>query len=104
QFDIDSNTAPLYYAMLMCALPKSTLRRVTALLCSRLTMTDVRVGASSQTIQTAVTSNDSALRLGWAAIDARRPTEAERAARAVLSGHRQHAGALHLLGLALLIQ
>jgi tetratricopeptide (TPR) repeat protein len=65
-------------------------------------MADVRVGASS--IQTAVTSNDSALRFGWAAIDARRPAEAERAARAVLSGHPQHAAALHLLGLALLIQ
>ena len=67
-------------------------------------MADVRVGASSETIRTAVTSNDSALRFGWAAIDAQRPAEAERAARAVLSGHPQHAGALHLLGLALLIQ
>jgi tetratricopeptide (TPR) repeat protein len=44
------------------------------------------------------------LRFGWAAIDAQRPDEAERVARAVLGGHPQHRGALHLLGLALLIQ
>ena len=38
------------------------------------------------------------------AIGGRRPDEAERVARDVLSRHPQHAGALHLLGLALLIQ
>jgi tetratricopeptide (TPR) repeat protein len=67
-------------------------------------MTNIQVGASSETIQTSVTSNDSALRFGWAAIDVQRPDEAERAARAVLGRHPQHPGALHLLGLALLIQ
>jgi tetratricopeptide (TPR) repeat protein len=48
-------------------------------------------------------SDESALRFGWAAIDARRPDEAERIARETLGLHPQHAGALHLLGLALLI-
>jgi cytochrome c-type biogenesis protein CcmH/NrfG len=67
-------------------------------------MTNVRVGASSETIRIAVASDDSALRFGWAAIDAQRPDEAERAACAVLGRHPQHPGALHLLGLALLIQ
>ncbi len=52
----------------------------------------------------AITSEEQALRFGWAAIDERRPDEAERVARDVLSRHPQHAGALHLLGLALLIQ
>src|SRR5262245_16695561 len=61
-------------------------------------------GNTNTTDRTDGASVDSALRYGWAAIDARRPAEAERAARAVLSLHRQHAGALHLLGLALLIQ
>jgi tetratricopeptide (TPR) repeat protein len=67
-------------------------------------MTNVRVGASSDNIRTGSASDDSALRFGWAAIDAQRPDEAERVARAVLGGHPQHRGALHLLGLALLIQ
>src|SRR5262245_387249 len=67
-------------------------------------MTNIRVGASSDTIRTAVGSDDGALRLGWAAIDAQHPDQAERVAREVLSRHPQHAGALHLLGLALLIQ
>jgi tetratricopeptide (TPR) repeat protein len=67
-------------------------------------MTNVRVGASRDKIRTAAASDDSALRLGWAAVDAQRPDEAERIARAVLSGHPQHLGALHLLGVALLIQ
>jgi tetratricopeptide (TPR) repeat protein len=49
-------------------------------------------------------SDESALRSGWAAINAQHPDEAERVARAVLSRHPQHLGALHLLGLALLIQ
>jgi tetratricopeptide (TPR) repeat protein len=48
-------------------------------------------------------SDESALRFGWAAIDAQRPDEAERIAREALSRHPQHQGALHLLGLALLI-
>jgi predicted Zn-dependent protease len=67
-------------------------------------MKNVRVGASSDKIRTAAASDDSALRVGWAAVDAQRPDEAERVARAVLSGHPQHLGAMHLLGLALLIQ
>jgi tetratricopeptide (TPR) repeat protein len=67
-------------------------------------MKNVRVGASSDNIRTAAASDDSALRVGWAAVDAQRPDEAERVARAVLGGHPQHRGALHLLGLALLIQ
>ena len=67
-------------------------------------MKNVRVGASSDNIRTAAASDDSALRVGWAAVDAQRPDEAERIARAVLSGHPQHLGALHLLGVALLIQ
>ena len=54
--------------------------------------------------RSAIASDDQALRFGWAAIDGRRPDEAERIARDVLSRQRQHAGALHLLGLALLIQ
>jgi tetratricopeptide (TPR) repeat protein len=52
----------------------------------------------------AVTSADQALHFGWAAVDGRRPDDAERLARDVLSQHPQHAGAQHLLGLALLIQ
>jgi tetratricopeptide (TPR) repeat protein len=52
----------------------------------------------------AIASEEQALRFGWAAIDGRRPDEAERVARDLLSRHPQHAGALHLLGLALLIQ
>jgi len=67
-------------------------------------MTNVRVGGSSDNIRTRAASDDSALRFGWAAIDAQRPDEAERVARALLSEHPQHLGALHLLGLALLIQ
>ena len=52
----------------------------------------------------AITSDDETLRFGWASIDRSRPDEAERIARDVLRRHPQHAGALHLLGLALLIQ
>jgi tetratricopeptide (TPR) repeat protein len=52
----------------------------------------------------AVTSADEALQFGWAAIEGRRPDEAQRIAREVLSRHPQHAGAQHLLGLALLLQ
>jgi tetratricopeptide (TPR) repeat protein len=48
-------------------------------------------------------SDESALRFGWAAIDAQRPNEAERIARETLGRHPLHQGALHLLGLALLI-
>ncbi len=59
---------------------------------------------NKNTHRAAVTSAEQALRFGWAAIDERRPDEAERVARDVLSRHPQHAGALHLLGLALLIQ
>jgi tetratricopeptide (TPR) repeat protein len=44
------------------------------------------------------------LRFGWAAIDAQHPDQAERLAREVLSRQPRHADALHLLGLALLIQ
>src|SRR4029453_10603747 len=49
-------------------------------------------------------ADDSALRYGWAAIDTQRPEKAERIARTVLSRHPQHPAALHLLGLALLMQ
>ena len=52
----------------------------------------------------AIASEEQALRFGWAAIDGRRPDEAERVARDLLTRHPQHAGAHHLLGLALLIQ
>jgi tetratricopeptide (TPR) repeat protein len=52
----------------------------------------------------AIASEEQALRFGWAAIDGRRPDEAERVARDLLSRYPQHAGAHHLLGLALLIQ
>jgi tetratricopeptide (TPR) repeat protein len=67
-------------------------------------MTNAQVGASRDNIRTTAASDDSALRFGWAAIDAQRPNEAEHVACAVLSRHPQHLGALHLLGLALLIQ
>jgi len=63
-----------------------------------------RFGASSDNIRTATVADESALRFGWAAIDAQRPDEAERVARAVLSRHSRFVVALHLLGLALLIQ
>ena len=59
---------------------------------------------SNDTITIASGADDSALRYGWAAIDSQRPEKAERIARTVLSRHPQHPAALHLLGLALLIQ
>jgi len=62
------------------------------------------VNNNKNTDRAAIDSCEQALRFGWAAIDGRRPDEAERIARDVLSRHPQHAGALHLLGLALLIQ
>jgi tetratricopeptide (TPR) repeat protein len=62
------------------------------------------VNNNKNTDQVAVTWADRALHLGWAAIDGRRPDEAQRVAREVLNRHPQHAGAQHLLGLALLIQ
>jgi tetratricopeptide (TPR) repeat protein len=62
------------------------------------------VNNNRNTDRAAVTSAGQALRFGWAAIDGRRPDEAWRVARDVLSRHPQHAGAHHLLGLALLIQ
>jgi cytochrome c-type biogenesis protein CcmH/NrfG len=52
----------------------------------------------------AVASDDQTLHFGWAAIDQRRPDEAERVARDLLSRHPQDAGVLHLLGVAFLIQ
>jgi tetratricopeptide (TPR) repeat protein len=61
------------------------------------------VNNNKNTDQLAVTWADQALHLGWAAIDGRRPDEAQRVAREVLNRHPQHAGAQHLLGLALLI-
>jgi len=72
-----------------------------ARLFSRPIMTNVWSGRSSDWT---AASDDSALRFGWAAIDAQRPDEAERVAHAVLSRYPQHLGARHLLGLALLIQ
>jgi tetratricopeptide (TPR) repeat protein len=48
--------------------------------------------------------DDQILHLGWAAFDQRRLDEAERLARDLLSRHPQHAGAQHLLGVALLLQ
>src|SRR5499433_2240945 len=58
----------------------------------------------SKTDRTGGASDDSALRYGWTLIDAQRPAEAERIVREVLRRQPQHLGALHLLGLALLIQ
>jgi tetratricopeptide (TPR) repeat protein len=52
----------------------------------------------------AIASDEQALHVGWAAIESRRLDEAQRIARDVLGRHPQHAGALHLLGLAFLIQ
>jgi tetratricopeptide (TPR) repeat protein len=52
----------------------------------------------------AVASDDEILRFGWAAFDQRRLAEAERVARDLLSRHPQHAGAQHLLGVAVLLQ
>jgi tetratricopeptide (TPR) repeat protein len=62
------------------------------------------VNNNKNTDRVAVASADQALYLGWSAIDGRRPDEGEQIARDVLSRHPRHAGALHLLGLALLIQ
>src|SRR5262245_2472679 len=62
------------------------------------------VNNNKNTDRVAITSDDETLRFGWASIDRSRPDEAERIARDVLRRHPQHAGALHLLGLALLIQ
>jgi tetratricopeptide (TPR) repeat protein len=59
---------------------------------------------NKNTDRVAGASADQALDVGWSAIDGRRLDEAERVAREVLSRHPQHAGAQHLLGLALLIQ
>jgi tetratricopeptide (TPR) repeat protein len=59
---------------------------------------------NKNTDRVAGASADHALYVGWSAIEGRRPDEAQRVAREVLSRHPQHAGALHLLGLALLIQ
>jgi tetratricopeptide (TPR) repeat protein len=59
---------------------------------------------NKNTDRVAIASDEQALDFGWAAIDGRRPDEAQRIARDVLTRHPQHAGALHLLGLALLIQ
>jgi tetratricopeptide (TPR) repeat protein len=64
----------------------------------------VGVNNNKSTDRVAVTSDDETLRVGWAAIDQARPDGAERIARDLLSRHRQHAGAQHLLGLAVLIQ
>ena len=47
---------------------------------------------------------EDALRRAMAAMQNRRPDEAERIARDVLKRQAQHAGALHVLGLALLSQ
>jgi tetratricopeptide (TPR) repeat protein len=52
----------------------------------------------------AVASDDQILHFGWVAIDQRRPDEAERIARDLLSRHPQDAGVLHLLGVAVLLQ
>jgi len=63
-----------------------------------------RAGVNNNTDRVAIASDEQALDFGWAAIDGRRPDEAQRIARDVLTRHPQRAGALHLLGLALLIQ
>jgi Flp pilus assembly protein TadD len=60
--------------------------------------------SNDNNIATASGADDSALRYGWAAIDTQRPEKAEGVARAVLSRHPRHPVALHLLGLALLMQ
>jgi tetratricopeptide (TPR) repeat protein len=64
----------------------------------------VGVNNNKNTDRVAVTSAEQALEFGWAAINGRRLDEAERVARDVLARDPHHAGALHLLGLALLIQ
>ena len=51
-----------------------------------------------------VTADENAVRLGAQALDMERREEAERVAREVLARNPQHAGALHLLGVALLSQ
>jgi len=49
-------------------------------------------------------ADENAVRLGAQALDAKRCEEAERVAREVLARNPQHAGALHLLGIAVLSQ
>ena len=68
-------------------------------------MTRTLAGTSdSNTNRIGTAADESALRYASAAIDQRRPDEAERVARDVLSRQPQHSGAQHLLGLALLVQ
>jgi len=67
-------------------------------------MTRRRAGQTNNNTDRAAAADDSALRQGMAAVEHQRPDEAERIARDVLGRRPQHAGALHLLGLALLAQ
>jgi len=62
------------------------------------------VSDNKNTDRDAIASNEQALDFGWAAISGRRLDDAERVAREVLARDPHHAGALHLLGLTLLIQ
>jgi cytochrome c-type biogenesis protein CcmH/NrfG len=62
------------------------------------------VNNNKSTDRVAVASDDQALHFGWAAFDQRRLDEAERVARGLLSRHPKHAGAQHLLGVAVLLQ
>jgi tetratricopeptide (TPR) repeat protein len=67
-------------------------------------MRGASVSKNKNTNRVAAVPDEQALQLGWAAFDSRRLDEAERRARDVLTGHPEHAGALHLLGVALLLQ
>jgi tetratricopeptide (TPR) repeat protein len=62
------------------------------------------VNNNTSTGRIAAVSDDQALHFGWAAFDQRRLDEAERVARDLLNRHPEHAGAQHLLGLAVLVQ
>src|SRR3954466_11093687 len=67
-------------------------------------MTRRRAGQLNNNTDRTAAADDSALREGMAAIEHRRPDEAERIARELLGRRPQRVGALHLLGLALLTQ
>jgi len=66
-------------------------------------MSTGRVAASKASVDRAA-ADDNILREGTAAIEHRRPDEAERIARGVLARRPQHPRALQLLGVALLAQ
>lgn len=63
-----------------------------------------RVNNNKNTDRVAIVPNEQALRAGWVAFESRGLDEAQRIACDVLTRHPQHAGALHLLGVILLVQ